>query len=206
MKRTQVALFGEMCAEPLFVYFSKYRYMFAKRFKTSLLPLFAGFLLLFHLVLAGPAAASAETANKSNELTAPSIKSGTILHAWNWSFNTLKHNMKDIHDAGYTAIQTSPINQVKEGNQGDKSMSNWYWLYQPTSYQIGNRYLGTEQEFKEMCAAAEEYGIKVIVDAVINHTTSDYAAISNEVKSIPNWTHGNTQIKNWSDRWDVTQN
>lgn len=139
--------------------------MFAKRFKTSLLPLFAGFLLLFHLVLAGPAAASAETANKSNELTAPSIKSGTILHAWNWSFNTLKHNMKDIHDAGYTAIQTSPINQVKEGNQGDKSMSNWYWLYQPTSYQIGNRYLGTEQEFKEMCAAAEEYGIKVIVDA-----------------------------------------
>lgn len=155
--------------------------MFAKRFKTSLLPLFAGFLLLFHLVLAGPAAASAETANKSNELTAPSIKSGTILHAWNWSFNTLKHNMKDIHDAGYTAIQTSPINQVKEGNQGNKSMSNWYWLYQPTSYQIGNRYLGTEQEFKEMCAAAEEYGIKIIVDAVINHTTSDYAAISNEI-------------------------
>ncbi|ARV45526.1 alpha-amylase [Bacillus subtilis] len=180
--------------------------MFEKRFKTSLLPLFAGFLLLFHLVLAGPASASAETANKSNELTAPSIKSGTILHAWNWSFNTLKHNMKDIHDAGYTAIQTSPINQVKEGNQGDKSMSNWYWLYQPTSYQIGNRYLGTEQEFKEMCAAAEEYGVKVIVDAVINHTTSDYAAISNEIKSIPNWTHGNTQIKNWSDRWDVTQN
>lgn len=146
------------------------------------------------------------TGGASGGLTAPSIKSGTILHAWNWSFNTLKHNMKDIHDAGYTAIQTSPINQVKEGNQGDKSMSNWYWLYQPTSYQIGNRYLGTEQEFKEMCAAAEEYGIKVIVDAVINHTTSDYAAISNEVKSIPNWTHGNTQIKNWSDRWDVTQN
>ncbi|MEG7336407.1 alpha-amylase [Bacillus sp. 0102A] len=180
--------------------------MFEKRFKTSLLPLFAGLFLLFHLVLGEPAAANAETADKSNELTAPSIKDGTILHAWNWSFNTLKHNMKDIHNAGYTAIQTSPINQVKEGNQGDKSMSNWYWLYQPTSYQIGNRYLGTEQEFKEMCAAAEEYGVKVIVDAVINHTTSDYAAISNEIKSIPNWTHGNTQIKNWSDRWDVTQN
>ncbi|MCY7917340.1 alpha-amylase [Bacillus vallismortis] len=180
--------------------------MFEKRFKASFLPLFAGFFLLFQLVLAGPAAANAETANKSNELTAPSVKDGTILHAWNWSFNTLKHNMKDIHEAGYTAIQTSPINQVKEGNQGNKSMSNWYWLYQPTSYQIGNRYLGTEQEFKEMCAAAEEYGVKVIVDAVINHTTSDYAAISNEIKSIPNWTHGNTQIKNWSDRWDVTQN
>ncbi|OAZ67847.1 Alpha-amylase [Bacillus siamensis] len=180
--------------------------MFEKRFKTSLLPLFAGFLLLFHLVLSGPAAANAETADKSNEVTASSVKSGTILHAWNWSFNTLTQNMKDIRDAGYAAIQTSPINQVKEGNQGDKSMRNWYWLYQPTSYQIGNRYLGTEQEFKDMCAAAEKYGVKVIVDAVINHTTSDYSAISDEIKRIPNWTHGNTQIKNWSDRWDVTQN
>lgn len=180
--------------------------MFEKRFKTSLLPLVAGFLLLFHLVLSGPAAANAETADKSNEVTASSVKSGTILHAWNWSFNTLTQNMKDIRDAGYAAIQTSPINQVKEGNQGDKSMRNWYWLYQPTSYQIGNRYLGTEQEFKDMCAAAEKYGVKVIVDAVINHTTSDYGAISDEIKRIPNWTHGNTQIKNWSDRWDVTQN
>lgn len=180
--------------------------MFEKRFKTSLLPLFAGFLLLFHLVLSGPAAANAETANKSNEVAASSVKNGPILHAWNWSFNTLTQNMKEIRDAGYAAIQTSPINQVKEGNQGDKSMRNWYWLYQPTSYQIGNRYLGTEQEFKDMCAAAEKYGVKVIVDAVINHTTSDYAAISDEIKRIPNWTHGNTQIKNWSDRWDVTQN
>ncbi|MDH5842591.1 starch-binding protein [Bacillus velezensis] len=180
--------------------------MFEKRFKTSLLPLFAGFLLLFHLVLSGPAAANAETANKSNKVTASSVKNGTILHAWNWSFNTLTQNMKEIRDAGYAAIQTSPINQVKEGNQGDKSMRNWYWLYQPTSYQIGNRYLGTEQEFKDMCAAAEKYGVKVIVDAVINHTTSDYGAISDEIKRISNWTHGNTQIKNWSDRWDVTQN
>ncbi|MED4805494.1 starch-binding protein [Bacillus atrophaeus] len=180
--------------------------MFKKRLNTSLLPLVAGLLLLFHLILAGPVAVNAETANQSNEHTAPSIKSGTILHAWNWSFNTLKNNMKDIHDAGYTAIQTSPINQVKEGNNGDKSMGNWYWLYQPTSYQIGNRYLGSEEEFKEMCATAEEYGVKVIVDAVINHTTSDYAAISKEIKSISNWTHGNTQIKNWSDRRDVTQN
>ncbi|UQZ48381.1 starch-binding protein [Bacillus sp. PK3-130] len=180
--------------------------MFKKRFKTSLLPLFAGFLLLFHLVLSGPAAANAETANKSNEVTDSSVKNGTILHAWNWSFNTLTQNMKEIRDAGYAAIQTSPINQVKEGNQGDKSMRNWYWLYQPTSYQIGNRYLGTEQEFKDMCAAAEKYGVKVIVDAVVNHTTSDYGAISDEIKRIPNWTHGNTQIKNWSDRWDITQN
>lgn len=180
--------------------------MFKKRFKTSLLPLFAGFLLLFHLVLSGPAAVNAETANKSNEVTDSSVKNGTILHAWNWSFNTLTENMKEIRDAGYAAIQTSPINQVKEGNQGDKSMSNWYWLYQPTSYQIGNRYLGTEQEFKDMCAAAEKYGVKVIVDAVVNHTTSDYGAISDEIKRIPNWTHGNTQIKNWSDRWDITQN
>ena len=39
------------------------------------------------------------------------IQHGAILHAWCWSFNTIKENMKDIAQAGYTSIQTSPINE-----------------------------------------------------------------------------------------------
>ena len=31
-----------------------------------------------------------------------------ILHAWCWSFNTIKENMKQIADAGYRYVQTSP--------------------------------------------------------------------------------------------------
>ncbi|HFH9925701.1 TPA: starch-binding protein [Streptococcus suis] len=136
-----------------------------------------------------------------------SMKDGTILHAWCWSFNSIKENMAAIKEAGYTSVQTSPINAVVVGNGGDKKFTEqWYYHYQPTAYTIGNYQLGTEAEFIEMNRVAEQYGIKIIVDAVLNHTTSDYNAISSEVKSIPKWTHGNTKIENWGSRWDVTQN
>ncbi|HFU3961108.1 TPA: starch-binding protein [Streptococcus suis] len=136
-----------------------------------------------------------------------SMKDGTVLHAWCWSFNAIKENMAAIKEAGYTSVQTSPINAVVVGNGGDKKFTEqWYYHYQPTAYTIGNYQLGTEAEFIEMNRVAEQYGIKIIVDAVLNHTTSNYNAISSEVKSIPKWTHGNTKIENWGSRWDVTQN
>lgn len=136
-----------------------------------------------------------------------SMKDGTVLHAWCWSFNSIKENMAAIKEAGYTSVQTSPINAVVVGNGGDKKFTEqWYYHYQPTAYTIGNYQLGTEAEFIEMNRVAEQYGIKIIVDAVLNHTTSNYNAISSEVKSIPKWTHGNTKIENWGSRWDVTQN
>ncbi|WP_317336262.1 alpha-amylase family glycosyl hydrolase, partial [Streptococcus orisratti] len=146
--------------------------------------------------------------SESNAVTSQSqvsMKDGTILHAWCWSFNTIRDNMKAIKDAGYTSVQTSPINAVVAGKGGDKSLSNWYYHYQPTLYTIGNYQLGTEAEFIEMNKVAEEYGIKIIVDAVLNHTTSDYNQVDSYIKSIPNWTHGNAQVKNWNDRYEVTQ-
>ena len=66
------------------------------------------------------------------------MKEGTVLHAWSWSFNTIKDNMQAIKDAGYTSVQTSPINQVVVGNGGNKSLKNCYYQYQPTLHTIGN--------------------------------------------------------------------
>lgn len=135
-----------------------------------------------------------------------SMKDGTILHAWCWSFNAIKENMAAIKEAGYTSVQTSPINAVVVGNGGDKKFTEqWYYHYQPTAYTIGNYQLGTEAEFIEMNRVAEQYGIKIIVDAVLNHTTSDYNKISSEIKSIKKWSHGNTKIENWRSREEVTQ-
>ncbi|URZ87933.1 starch-binding protein [Floricoccus penangensis] len=147
---------------------------------------------------------------QNNELQAGRVDEGVMLHAWNWSFKNITNNMENIHNAGYTTIQTSPINAVFEGGDNSKNgdlmhISNWYYLYQPTSYKIGNQYLGSEEDFKEMCAKAKEYGIKVIVDAVLNHTTATESAIDPEIKKISNWTHGNRSIDNWNDRYQVTQ-
>lgn len=134
------------------------------------------------------------------------IKDGAILHAWCWSFNTIKENMKDIASAGYVAVQTSPINECRVGNNGDlKFTDQWWYQYQPTNYQIGNYQLGTREQFIEMCNEAHKYGVKVIVDVVINHMTVKWDEID------PAWQdeslfHGNTEISDWNNRYDVTQN
>ena len=130
------------------------------------------------LVLTAVSAGAFAQANAVKADEQVSMKEGTILHAWCWSFNTIKDNMQAIKDAGYTSVQTSPINQVVVGNGGNKSLKNWYYQYQPTLHTIGNYQLGTEEEFKELNRVADQYGIKIIVDAVLNHTTSDYNQIS----------------------------
>ncbi len=142
---------------------------------------------------------------------APTMKDGAILHAWCWSFNTIKENMAAIADAGYTSIQTSPINKVIEGENGGMSINGnntgkWYYHYQPVSYEIGNYQLGTEAEFKAMCDEADIYGIKIIVDAVMNHCTSTYSAISQEIKNIEGGAfHSYGDISNWNNRLNITQ-
>ncbi len=133
------------------------------------------------------------------------MKDGAILHAWCWSFDTIKDNLPAIKKAGYTSIQTSPINQVVEGEDGSKALTNWYYHYQPTDYTIGNYQLGTEADFKALTKEADKYGLHIIVDAVVNHTTSAVAAVSPKIKALGKWTHGNEGIKDFGDRYQLTQ-
>lgn len=98
------------------------------------------------------------------------VQDASILHCWNWSYNTIKANLKDIAKAGYSAIQTSPVQQSKSAAKAGAWNSEWYKLYQPVNFAIAlDSYLGTKEELAAMCAEAETYGIKVIVDVVANH-------------------------------------
>lgn len=141
------------------------------------------------------------------------ISAGTILHAWCWSFGTIKDSMADIAAAGYSAVQTSPANACIEGGGGGMQLmgqGKWYYQYQPTDWTIGNYQLGTEQEFAEMCAEAHRYGVKVIVDIVPNHTASDTSAVSQSLidaaGGIDKLYHSNYQknIVNYSSRIECT--
>lgn len=111
---------------------------------------------------------------------------GTILHCWCWSFGTIEANMEKIADAGYTHLQTSPANTCLIGENGgmelmSTSSGKWYYHYQPVDFKIGNYQLGTRDQFISMCAKAHEYGIKVIVDIVPNHTTPLKDQVSKEL-------------------------
>ena len=151
--------------------------------------IFAAVMALFAGLTGCKKEAPAETTSAAKEvfIDAPAeipddgITGGVILHAWSWSFDTIRESMDDIAAAGYTAIQTSPANAVIEGGDGGMQLmgkGKWYYQYQPTDWTIGNYQLGSEQDFKDMCAEADRYGIKVIVDVVPNHTTSDISAVS----------------------------
>ncbi|KFJ00369.1 alpha-amylase [Bifidobacterium porcinum] len=139
------------------------------------------------------------------------MKNGAILHAWMWSFNTIKNNMKAIAEAGYTSVQTEPMSAIKANPaNGKKFAENWYYVYQPTDTTIGNFVVGSEQDLKDMCAEAHKYGVRIIVDVVANHFTSDWNAIGSDWKdaslfhSRTNCPGKNGDQINYSNRWQVT--
>ena len=135
---------------------------------------------------------------------AKEMKDGNTLHAWMWSFKTITANMKDIAEAGYTSIQTEPIARCKQNtSNGMKFGENWYYVYQPVNTTIGNFVVGSEDDFKTMCNEAHKYGIRIIVDVVANHMTSDFNAIEGDWKDASRY-HNNGEISNWGNRWDIT--
>lgn len=142
-----------------------------------------------------------------------SISDGAILHTWSWSFNTIKESMENIAAAGFSAIQTSPINECYVNESGGLELygdGRWYYHYQPTDWVIGNYQLGTRDEFKSMCDEAHRYGIKVIVDVVPNHTATDTSKVSqaliNAAGGLDKLYHENgfTDITNWGNRLECT--
>lgn len=114
------------------------------------------------------------------------IQDGNILHCFDWKFSQVKAALPDIAAAGYGAVQLSPL-------QRKDVQSNWHWydLYCP--YDIAfqeSSAIGKRQELIDLCAEAEKYGIKVIVDVVANHV---------------NWTSG-FYNKDWWEVGDRTRN
>ena len=180
--------------------------------KKSFLGKFLGVLLSFAMIAAMLPEMEVSAAPASTS-TYEYVNEGTILHAFCWNFETIKENMADIAAAGYTAVQTSPINEC-EADYPDMTLmgsnGKWYYHYQPTDWKIGNYQLGTRDEFKEMCDVAESYGIKIIVDILPNHTAVDEDDVSedllNAVGGADNLYHetGHTAIGSYSDRLQCT--
>lgn len=140
-----------------------------------------------------------------------------ILHAWCWSFNTIRENMKDIAEAGYKYVQTSPAQHCVTEVSRDKGGGNklfgkgyWYYQYQPTDWKIGNYQMGTRDDLVAMCKEAEKYGVRVIVDVLPNHTAVNDCqvedALDEAVGGHENLYHaaGFKAIRNYNDRLECT--
>lgn len=122
------------------------------------------------------------------------IQDGVILHCFDWTLADIQEEIPNIAKAGFTAVQTSPVHE--RAGKG----SVWYDVYRPYDFKIGNG-LGSEADLKALCAKAHEYGVKVIVDVVANHT--DHPNVAERLKDESLY-HERFGVGSWNDRHQVT--
>ena len=149
----------------------------------------------------------------------PAEQDKVILHAWSWNMPAIAQNMRQIAEAGYDFVQTSPVQACYVGDdgglalfsqEGDSVKGKWYYYYQPTDWTIGNYIMGTRDDFKALADSAYKYGVKIIVDVLPNHTAIDHTAVlpglDNAVGGHDKLFHANgfTPITKWNDRYECT--
>ena len=139
---------------------------------------------------------SASGASAADYGLADNIQDGTILHCFDWKYSDIIEELPQIAKAGFTSIQTSPVQPA--AGQGP-----WYWLYQPTSFTVGQD-LGTKEELTQLCEEADKYGIKIIVDVVANHLAGNHDSIQADLRDAKYW-HTYGEIVSYNDRTQVTQ-
>ena len=126
---------------------------------------------------------------------AKKIQDGNILHCFNWKYNDIKAELKNIAEAGFTSVQTSPAQPAGGGE--------WYWLYQPYGFYVGNNSLGSKSDLQSLCQEADKYGIKVVVDVVANHLNGETHRVQSDLQDGQYW-HTLGGVSNWADRYQVT--
>jgi len=65
-------------------------------------------------------------------------------------------------------VKVSPVNENRVVNS-DGNIRPWWERYQPVSYKLDTTRSGNEAEFKSMVRRCNSAGVRIYVDAVINH-------------------------------------
>lgn len=111
----------------------------------------------------GMALASVASAATNSYGIPEKIQDGNILHCFNWTFNDIKAELPSIAEAGFGAIQVSPV----QGNA--LTNAEWFYAYMPYDFAFRANGNGSRAQLQSLCAEASKYGIKIIVDVVANH-------------------------------------
>lgn len=120
-----------------------------------------------------------------------------------WRLGDIIPMISTVKEQGFDAIQISPIQGTKDSGM------EWWKLYQPTNFKIGNTQIGAKEQLKELCAVANQYGIKVIVDVVLRHVAGDPQSPLAPHKDVdpdllPYLCKEQIPCNNYEDRWQCT--
>ena len=87
-----------------------------------------------------------------------------------WMFKLSEIPVEEVAKQGFTTIQTSPLQPIKEPIRSD--LNNAWAIYQPIDYTIGND-LGTEEDLRNLANRCHANGLKLIVDVVFHHVANE---------------------------------
>ena len=87
-----------------------------------------------------------------------------------WMFKLTEIPVEEVAKQGFTAIQTSPLQPIKE--KIHENLDNAWAIYQPIDYTIGND-LGTLEDLRNLADRCHANGLKLIVDIVMHHVANE---------------------------------
>jgi len=122
-------------------------------------------------VASPPAPAQLRAHSASAGTAEPAARQGDVianLFEWNWP-SVARECATVLGPAGYGGVQVAPP-QDSLSRSGPAPVHPWWEVYQPVDYNLTSR-MGTEDQFKAMVATCRAAGVKIYVDAVINHMT-----------------------------------
>lgn len=129
-----------------------------------------------------------------------------ILSLFDCNLNNVREVLHDVKSQGFDAVQISPLQNTKDDNSRE-----WWMLYQPINFEIGNR-IGSIDDLKRLCDEASKQHLYVIADVVVNHlaaTDYKFSLEPNEkcdkdlLYSRDCWKE-KRNITNWDNRYEVT--
>lgn len=129
-----------------------------------------------------------------------------ILSLFNCRLNDIKSVLPLIKEQGFDAVQISPLQRTK-----DDWSNEWWMLYQPINFEIGNR-IGSREELRELCDEARRNGLIIIADTVFNHLAGldnsgsliPHPDCDKDLLYNPNCWKERKPVTNWDDRYQVT--
>src|SRR5690348_9693519 len=123
-------------------------------------------------LVASPAPSSARPA-----VAAPAATGGNdvIANLFEWPWTSVSSECANVlGPKGYGAVQVSPPEE-SVSLPANNPAHPWWEVYQPASYQLSSR-MGNRGQFSAMVQACHAAGVKVYVDAVVNHMTGSGSA------------------------------
>lgn len=136
---------------------------------------------------------------------------GNLKYTQGGDWKGLTQKLDYIKNLGVTAIWISPVSE-NEPLSRDKSESGYHGYF-THDYNKADPHFGSKQDLINLVSTAHSKGLKVILDAVPNHT-ADYLASGETSYSSssyqpaapfnnPNWYHHYGDITDWNDPFQV---